>query len=273
MQSTGDETLASESLKRMFDPEFFAFAALDEASGSVQRMAEGPEFADIGFLEKHMLQSTAEWFAMREADAKYRQVTGAAWARAFQRFTSEMSSDWSRYSGDSRKVLDRWLEIANDELIKTQRQDDYLDASRKLFRATIEYRLKQRELTEIWCESQSIPTRTEVDDLHRTVTELRREVRALKRQHAGATTATSAPARSKKPGKKVAAAKKSARTRRNVAKAVKRNGDQDSADAGDVTVRDVAVKARSVRKKRAAKKATGKKSDAKNDPSPQSLDD
>jgi hypothetical protein len=185
LQSNSSEALVAESLRRMLDPKFFSYAALDEASGSVQRMAEGPEFADIGFVEKHLLQSTAEWFAMREADARYRQITGNAWGRAFQTFTTEMSVDWARYYGDSRKVLDRWLEIANDELIKTQRQQDYLDASRKLFRATIEYRLKQRELAEIWCESQSIPTRTEVDDLHRTVTELRRELRALKRQVAG----------------------------------------------------------------------------------------
>lgn len=182
MKADSSDTLIAESLKRLLDPRYFASAALDEVSASVQKLAEGPEFADIGLFEKHVLQSTSEWLAMREADANYRQITGAAWARAFQTYNAEFAGDWSQLAGDPRKALDRWLEIANDELIRTQRRKDFLEASRKLFRASLEYRLKQRELTEIWCENHSIPTRTEVDDLHRTVTELRRELRALKRQ-------------------------------------------------------------------------------------------
>jgi len=184
MQGDGNSGNAfiAESLKRLLDPKHFSSAALDDASGSVRRMADGPGFADFGSFEKQLLQSSAEWLAMREADAHYRQITGSAWARAFQTFSNEISSDWSQLANEPRKALDRWLELANDELMRTQRQDDFLRASRKLFRATIEFRIKQRELAEIWCESQSIPTRTEVDDLHRTVTELRREIRALKRE-------------------------------------------------------------------------------------------
>lgn len=195
MQKNGGNTLIAESLKRMLDPKYFSFAALDEAVGSVQRMAEGPEFADMGVFEKHVLESTSEWLAMREADARYMEITGSAWSRAFQKYSTEIATDWSGLAADPRKALDRWLEIANDELIRTQRQDDFLDASRKLFRSTIEYRIKHRELSEIWCESQSIPTRTEVDDLHRTVTEMRREIRALKRELSTRKTETA-----KKPG-------------------------------------------------------------------------
>ena len=71
-------------------------------------------------------------------------------------------------------MLDRWLVIANDELIRTQRTDEFLKAQRELLAAGVTYRLKERELVEVWCETHSIPTRTEVDDLHRTVHELRR---------------------------------------------------------------------------------------------------
>ena len=74
-------------------------------------------------------------------------------------------------------MLDRWLVIANDELIRTQRTDEFLKAQRELLSAGVTYRLKERELVEVWCETHSIPTRTEVDDLHRTVHELRGQVR------------------------------------------------------------------------------------------------
>ncbi len=217
MQKDGGNTLIAESLKRMLDPKYFSFAALDEAVGSVQRMAEGPEFADMGVFEKHVLESTSEWLAMREADVRYMEITGSAWSRAFQKYSTEISSDWSGLTKDPRKALDRWLEIANDELIRTQRQDDFLDASRKLFRSTIEYRIKHRELSEIWCESQSIPTRTEVDDLHRTVTEMRREIRALKRQLVDKQAATGKKSTASLQQKNGAAAKKKS-TRRTGSK-------------------------------------------------------
>ena len=45
-----------------------------------------------------------------------------------------------------------------------------------------ELRLAQQELAEFYSEMFGYPTRTELDDVHRTVTELRRELRAFKRE-------------------------------------------------------------------------------------------
>lgn len=47
----------------------------------------------------------------------------------------------------------------------------------------MDYRLSLRELAEEFCEIHQIPGRSEVDDLSRTVHELRRELRALKRRN------------------------------------------------------------------------------------------
>jgi poly[(R)-3-hydroxyalkanoate] polymerase subunit PhaE len=49
-------------------------------------------------------------------------------------------------------------------------------------RSSTEYRLAEREIAEAFCEVHHIPTRTEVDELQRTVAELRRELRALKKK-------------------------------------------------------------------------------------------
>jgi hypothetical protein len=55
----------------------------------------------------------------------------------------------------------------------------------------MDYRLQLREVAEEFCEIYQIPGRTEVDELARTVHELRREIRALKRQAASNNTAKS----------------------------------------------------------------------------------
>jgi polyhydroxyalkanoate synthase subunit PhaE len=178
--STGKaEGIAEETLRRMLDPTRFLFAGTDEINQAIQRLVEGPEFADIGTIERQLLKATGEWLALREASAAYRGVTAGAWTRAFQTFSKETAKDPKLLEQGFRTVLDRWLGIANDELIRTQRTDEFLKAQRELLAAGVAYRLKERELVEVWCETHSIPTRTEVDDLHRTVHELRGQVRAL----------------------------------------------------------------------------------------------
>jgi hypothetical protein len=43
-------------------------------------------------------------------------------------------------------------------------------------------RLAQQEVAEYYSEMFGYPSRAELDDVHKTVTELRRELRALKRE-------------------------------------------------------------------------------------------
>ena len=177
--SGGGDGIAEETLRKMMDPTRFLFAGTDEINQAIQRLVEGPEFADIGTIERQVLKATREWMALREASAAYRGVTSAAWSRAFEAFSKEAAKKPALLPQGFRAILDRWLVIANEELIRTQRTEVFLKAQRELLSAGVAYRLKERDLVEVWCETHSIPTRTEVDDLHRTVHELRRQVRDL----------------------------------------------------------------------------------------------
>jgi polyhydroxyalkanoate synthase subunit PhaE len=179
----GSDTLdgtARETLRRMLDPTQFLAAGTDEVNQAIQRLVEGPEFTDIGTLERQVLKATAEWMALRQASAAFKSVTAAAWARAFATFSQMTMADGSLMTQGPRAVLDRWLAVANEELIRTQRTEAFLKAQRNLLTAGVDYRLKERALVELWCETHSIPTRTEVDDVHRSLHDLRAQVRDLK---------------------------------------------------------------------------------------------
>ena len=78
-------------------------------------------------------------------------------------------------------LADLWVEVANQTLVETHRTPEFLEAQRRLTRSSTECRLAEREIAEAYCEMHHIPTRTEVDELARTVTELRRDLRALRR--------------------------------------------------------------------------------------------
>jgi hypothetical protein len=202
--SSAEGGIAQETLQRMMDPGQFLFAGSDEINQTIQKLVEGPEFADIGTLERQGLKTTREWLALREASTEYRMVTAKAWGRAFERFSKEAATDLEAQKSGPRALMNRWLDIANDELIASQRTGEFLAAQRKMLRAGIDYRLREREMVEAWCETHSIPTRTEVDDLHEMVHRLRRELRNLKKTVAAQQTPSARKAPRKKPAAKPA---------------------------------------------------------------------
>ena len=197
MPTSGSDTsdgIAEETLRRMLDPTQFLVAGTDEVNAAIQRLVEGPDIADIGTIERQLLKATSEWVALRQASAAFKAVTAAAWSRAFASFSQDTMTDPSLLARGPRGALDHWLKVANAELIRTQRTDAFLEAQRRLLSAGVDYRLKERALVEIWCETHSIPTRTEVDDVHRTLHELRAQVRDLRSRLATAEARAAKPA-------------------------------------------------------------------------------
>lgn len=206
MPASGPDTtdgIAEETLRRMLDPTQFFVAGTDEVNAAIQRLVEGPDIADIGTIERQLLKATSEWVTLRQASASFKAVTAAAWSRAFASFSQDTMTDPSLLARGPRGALNHWLKVANAELIRTQRTDAFLEAQRRLLSAGVDYRLKERALVEIWCETHSIPTQTEIDDVHRSLHELRAQVRDLRSRLA---TAEARAARPTAP--RTAAAKK-----------------------------------------------------------------
>jgi hypothetical protein len=68
----------------------------------------------------------------------------------------------------------------------SHRSDEFVEAQSKMLRSASDYRLQERKIAEAWCDAIHIPTRSEMDEVQRTVTELRRQLRALQRGALGA---------------------------------------------------------------------------------------
>jgi hypothetical protein len=110
-----------------------------------------------------------------------------------------------------RAMADRWLGVVNDTLIESQRSATFVEAQSKMLRSASDYRLQERKIAEAWCEAFHVPTRTEMDEMQRTVTELRRQLRALRR--GGNPVVASRPATPNAPRKRRVAAKASSSSR------------------------------------------------------------
>ena len=87
-----------------------------------------------------------------------------------------------RRTPDWREAFAKWSEISNEELIRNQRTDGFLQAQKELLQAGLQLRSRQDDVAEAASAMFGLPTRKDFDDVTRQLTELRREVRALARQ-------------------------------------------------------------------------------------------
>jgi len=183
MQRDGKtDPIIADVLGKLFDPRawFSNLGGMDEV---LQRMAEGPRLADMWNTERKLLNLFTAWAALRRRSIEHNTVMLEAWMQAASAFAKTLNEKAERKETlDSwRDVLGLWVETANKTMLETQRSEKYLHSQREILKASTELRLAQQEVAGFYSEVFGYPTRAELDDVHRTVTELRRELRALQR--------------------------------------------------------------------------------------------
>jgi hypothetical protein len=181
------------AMRKLFDPEEWKRAGSHFDVG-LEKLTEGPTYATLWDLDKKMLNVQKLWVERARDVEGYWEVVQGAWNRATERFMKAVNDPKASPLKSGRDMLDLWLATANQALLEMHRSKEFLEAQRRMTRSSTEYRLAEREIAEAFCEMHHIPTRTEVDELGRTIVELKREIRALKR--------AARPAGAAKPGRK-----------------------------------------------------------------------
>ena len=175
------DPLVSELMSKLFDPRawFSSLGGMDEA---LQGMAEGPRLSDLWNTERKVLDVFNSWTALRRRSIEHNTVMLEAWMRAAGSFAKTLNekADRKETVGSWRELLALWVETANAALLETQRSEKYLQSQREILKASTDLRLAQQVLTAFYSEVFGYPTRAELDDVYRIVTELRRQLRALK---------------------------------------------------------------------------------------------
>jgi len=155
----------------------------DELGDAIERMAQGPKLADVWDIDRKLLNVFVAWTKMRQKLAAYNTNAARPWMRAAERYRETSTKDEQpSLSRNWRDDFSAWSSLANQELIRNQRSDEFLRVQRELLQAGIEFRKSQTELSETISGVFGFPTQQDFDELTRQLTELRREVRALSRR-------------------------------------------------------------------------------------------
>ncbi|HUS55063.1 MAG TPA: poly(R)-hydroxyalkanoic acid synthase subunit PhaE [Thermohalobaculum sp.] len=168
-----------------FDPVGWLDAAGSSGFGDLWRWFGAADGTDLWREERDALTASRQWIAYATALERYRTVIGAAWLKAFKRFTEEMAQDYGQPGPTSdglpgwEVIQTRWQRAASAELAMAQRSDEFLAAQRDLIRTRLDCSAFLRGRIGRIAEMLGLPTRAEVDDLHQTIHGLKRDLRAL----------------------------------------------------------------------------------------------
>lgn len=135
-------------------------------------------------LEHKMRIGFDVWQAYRQADFNYQLLLIEAWTKAFEQFQKRLVT--LAQKGETVDTLEalggEWIEAAESAFVEVFESQAYIEAQAELLNATMRYRIHQREMIEMVSKQLDIPTRTEVDEAHRANYQLRKEVKALKKE-------------------------------------------------------------------------------------------
>jgi hypothetical protein len=176
-----DEAASALVFRKMFDPRAW-MSGTGELDEMLQRMAEGPRFADLWETERKFTRVFRAWLLLRRCSLEHTTVVLEAWLKAANNFSEQLAALKAKGQHKTTKeMLMLWVDLANQRLLETQSSDRFMQSQSALLKASTDLRFAQREVTEYYGQMFGFPTRTELDDVHRTVTELKRELRALRR--------------------------------------------------------------------------------------------
>jgi hypothetical protein len=177
-----------EFATRLLDPRQWlgiGGAALEQPFETVLGL---PRLADVPELDRKLLNLLQAWIVVAQRGAEYGTIVSQVWVAAYTDYLKALQTAAveGKTARSGRELLDRWTAAVNERLLKAQRSDSFLEAQRRLLDAMLVSRAAERELIEIGANAADLPTRAELDDVHRTLHAVKRELRALQRQLASA---------------------------------------------------------------------------------------
>lgn len=144
---------------------------------------ETPKLDAVFDYHEKMLALGAASQALASASARYQALTASTWWSTWMDYTRD---NYGELMKDAFTFVDKGLAEANEAMLKLHHSDAFLATQRDFISNLTRFRQGQRDVAEIWQTWAYTPTQRDVDEMAETLYELRREVRRLRRQIAGA---------------------------------------------------------------------------------------
>jgi class III poly(R)-hydroxyalkanoic acid synthase PhaE subunit len=124
------------------------------------------------------------WLAMQQAMEAYHSILIDTWLYAYESLLRDLGllAESGEAVESVRDLLNRWGATADTAFKKTFQKPEFVQAQAHIVNTVMSFRKNQQKVNERVMELYGLPTRAEIDESHRRVYELRKEMKALKRE-------------------------------------------------------------------------------------------
>jgi class III poly(R)-hydroxyalkanoic acid synthase PhaE subunit len=152
----------------------------EESFGSLM---QSPLLGPAREFNGKLLRSYDAWINLYRASIDYQVVLANVQVQSFEELMRELISlaEKGEPVKDWRKFQQLWGQVADGVFEKAFCQEENLKVRGRFVNSLNAYRMHQRRLMEVWMQAMDIPLRSEVDEVHKTIYELRKEVKSLKK--------------------------------------------------------------------------------------------
>lgn len=135
-------------------------------------------------FNRDLLQSFEAWRNLYKSTIDYQIVLGDIQIRAFDALMKKLASlaEEGKTVTDWKEFQTIWSIVADEVFEEAFCQEENLKVRGKFLNSLNIYRIQQQELMELYLKMMNMPLRSEVDEIHQTIYELRKEVKGLKKR-------------------------------------------------------------------------------------------
>lgn len=148
------------------------------------RLVTSPNLGPTRELNEKLLHGFDAWFDWQTAALEYQSILVDAWQQSMSVFMEQLvaSAEKGEQITSLRQLTFLWTRQAEEVFTDAFRSERYVLAQGRMLNAAMEFRIKQREIMEIYLQAYDLPTRKELDEAHRRIYELRKQVKALSKE-------------------------------------------------------------------------------------------
>ncbi len=152
----------------------------EKSFGSV---LQSPSLGYTREFNNKLFKSFDAWINFSKASVDYQLVLLNVWLKASEELMRELAS--SKEKGETvqdwQQFLQVWSSVFDRVFAQTFRAENALEVQGNFLNSAMTYRLYQQQLMEVFLKMYDLPTRSEVDEIHRSIYELRKEIKSLKK--------------------------------------------------------------------------------------------
>jgi class III poly(R)-hydroxyalkanoic acid synthase PhaE subunit len=146
-------------------------------------LLQSPSLGYTREFNNKLFQGFDAWINFSKANFDYQVVLLDVWLKAPEELMRELAS--SEEKGETiqnwQQFLEVWSSIFDRVFAERFGSGDTVEIQGTFLNAAMIYRFHQQQLIEVFLKMWDLPTRSEVDEIHRSIYELRKEIKSLKK--------------------------------------------------------------------------------------------